>query len=153
MRQPERGYVCWNNVARSQFAMEFDNRRNPGIALSAGLHVDEDGGLVEDWIKGSATYIEAMRELNPPIDISKNKRTLFTEEWAGRLSRVIFVLNQDQFEEVRGLQVPGTEFEWWPIADPLDTTIEKTRSIRDGIAERVGALSLCETCKKVDVQL
>lgn len=127
-------YVCVNNVGRSQMAEAFHNDIIPDTAESAGIAVDKPGGKVADWIGGADYICQSMDELN--LDISKNTRTQFDVEMAKKFGRTVFLLQTDQVPECL-FDILDEKRLWWPMDDPRDITLERTREIRDKIREDV----------------
>jgi protein-tyrosine-phosphatase len=129
-------YVCKNNVGRSQMAMTIHNLEKPGTAESAGVEVDEPGGLVKDWRGGPEAIMAAMEEIGLPI--GENSRTQYTDDLAKKFGRVIFILTVEQIPDYIDLEEDRVIY--WAIDDPHHMSIEDTRLVRAQIEKSTLAM-------------
>lgn len=129
-------YVCVNNVGRSQMAETFHNQMVRGSAESAGINVDEPGGVVRDWQGGADTICDVMEEIGLPI--SNNLRTQYDADTARNYAKTVFLLEPEQIPD--SLHLDNGNIVYWPMDDPRDKSIEDVRMIREQIQKSVQIL-------------
>ena len=135
-------FVCNANAARSQMAQGFYNSfTNSQNAESAGLDPDkkwdEAPSLAEfeSMSMRPAKSSEVMNELG--IDITQQKRQLFTPDMIGKYDLVVNLAEASQTPEwLRGDNVVR-----WNVSDPRNESAEKNRKARDEIEVYVKKLA------------
>lgn len=124
-------FVCVHNAGRSQMAEAFTNQ----LALERGLAVRGESAGTEVGTRINPLAVEAMGELGVSMEGQAPKQ--LTQELADSASRVVTM----------GCGVDATSCparvhlsEDWGLDDPAGQSIEKVRTIRDQIRERVEAM-------------
>ncbi len=125
-KKPTVLFVCVHNAGRSQMAAGYLR------ALSNGqVDVLSAGSEPKDQINPVA--VEAMREEG--IDISGNAPKILTVD-AVKTSDVVITMGCGDTCPI----FPGKRYEDWQLDDPAGQGIERVRSIRDEIKDRVATL-------------
>lgn len=127
-------FVCRANSGRSQIAMELYNLLRPGMAESAGTHVDEPGQQLRDRATAQ-TAIEVMHELG--VDISSNTRRQLMPQMLEDYDHVIVLAETAAIPAYLNTWVAA---EMWHIEDTRYKPLKHVREIRDQIDTRVKEL-------------
>ncbi len=129
-------FVCVENAGRSQIAEGFFNKYAPKgyRAISAGTRpVSQINPMA----------IQAMQEIG--IDISKQKSKIITDDMIRSSARAVNMGCMDQSECPMLFMNHVVD---WGIEDPKGKPIEKVRTIRDDIENRVKEIA--EALKSAD---
>ena len=127
-------FICRNNTARSQVAMEFARRLSNGKFDSGGIEVEEPDKLVKDR-PSAQSIVQAMREFS--IDIADNQRIKLTKQMAQGYDKIIIMAEP---ETVPAWLAEKPNVEYWQIMDAKHQPIEVARQFCDQILKKVGGL-------------
>ncbi len=132
MSEPVRrlGFVCVRNAGRSQMAAAFAERERAERDLDEDVEIVTGGTDPADAVH--AEVVEAMAEVGPDVS-DRTPRAVSTVELEACdvvATMGCSTLSLDAAVDVRD----------WALADPGGADPETVRTIRDEVAERVGAL-------------
>jgi arsenate reductase len=118
-------FICVHNSGRSQMAEAFFNQMAEGKAkaISAGSHPTDEVNPV---------VVKAMGEVG--IDISRNKPKLLTLQMMEGIDKAVTMGCEN------ACPLTTVETVDWGLEDPKDKPLERVRTIRDDIKNRVGNL-------------
>jgi arsenate reductase len=118
-------FICVHNSGRSQMAEAFFNKMAEGKAkaISAGSHPAD---------KVNPVVVRAMQEVG--IDISRKKPKLLTLGMMKGIDKAVTMGCEN------ACPLTTVETVDWALEDPKDKPIERVRTIRDDIKNRVGSL-------------
>jgi arsenate reductase len=120
-------FACVHNAGRSQMAAAFFN----ALVDPSKAHAVSAGTQPADRV--NPVVVEAMREAG--IDISGAMPQRLTQQLAEQASLLVTMGCGDECP-----YVPGLERDDWPLDDPAAQPLERVRTIRDDIRERVHTL-------------
>lgn len=147
-------YVCRHNIARSQWAAGFHNRFRPGEAISAGTHVDDPGGLVEDWQDPNKLKFIWLA-IAGGIEIARNSRTQLSDEALEGVGRMVLI-DLEAYKEMRprlgaASTAPAIEV-WEDVDDPHHMGWNEAAATRDLVKQHVGELIASTSYQSVLVE-
>jgi arsenate reductase (thioredoxin) len=126
MTTPHVLFLCVHNAGRSQMALGWFE------ALAGGRAVAASGGS-EPAAGVNPVAVEAMSEVG--IDVGRTLPRRWTDLDLHEADVVITMGCGDECPFV-----PGKRYEDWPVEDPAGQPLERVRTIRDDIKERVESL-------------
>ena len=126
MTTPHVLFLCVHNAGRSQMALGWFE------ALAGGRAVAASGGS-EPAAGVNPVAVEAMAEVG--IDVGRAPPRRWTDLDLHEADVVITMGCGDECPFV-----PGKRYEDWPVDDPAGQPLERVRTIRDDIKERVESL-------------
>ena len=124
-------FVCKHNAGRSQMAQAFLNH----LAAERGLTVHAKSAGIVGSREINPVVIEAMEEVGISLEGQFPKQLMCWHlDYADR------VITMHCGAQVEGCNARVGQVEDWNLEDPEGQDIEKVRSIRDQVRERVEAL-------------
>ena len=124
-------FACVHNAGRSQIAAAWFNALADSAkarALSAGTNPAE---------RVHPEVVEVMREVG--IDLVDSTPQRLTRELASQATLLITMGCGDECPVI-----PGLRRDDWPLPDPKGQSLERVRSIRDDLKQRIEALLATE---------
>ncbi len=129
-------FVCTQNRGRSQIAAELYNLYTKSHdADSVGTVVDTPHKSLAERAKtssGALNVIAVMREEG--VDVSDNLQTPLRPEMLQDYDKVIVMAEDHTIPDYLRQSV---KFEYWPIEDPYQKSLDGTRETRELIKHRV----------------
>jgi protein-tyrosine-phosphatase len=128
-------FVCSGNIGRSQMAMEYFKRYSNEPTASAGTQVTVPGERIGER-DDAQPVLQSM--LADGMDMASNTRTPLTEEMLDHYDKVVVMAEPDRIPKWLS---SSPKFEYWEVENVNGMTVDKVSVVREGIKERVRALT------------
>lgn len=132
-------FVCLGNVARSQFAEAFAQKRGIVDVASAGTHVppERQGNRLKDDGTTGRMAVQAFL-VSTGIDLSEKRRKPLTPELVSAATRIIVLTGSSNLPDYVGAYSDKVEF--WDIEDPHGMSIDVYLGVIDRIRSKIDDL-------------